>query len=137
MSYKGDLTPDETWALLKSDEKAQLIDVRSDAEWTFVGTPDLSSLGRKTILLSWQIFPGMARNERFEDTLADALDKDAPLAFICRSGARSAAAASAMTARGFSNCFNVSTGFEGDGNADSHRGQTNGWKADGLPWRQS
>lgn len=137
LSYKGDLTPKEAWALLESNEKAQLIDVRTDAEWTFVGTPDLSKLARKTILLAWQNFPGMGRNSGFEDALEEALDKDAPLAFICRSGARSAAAASAMTARGFNACFNVSSGFEGDGDADGHRGKTNGWKADGLPWRQS
>lgn len=137
MSYKGDLTPKEAWALLESDEKAQLIDVRTDAEWTFVGTPDVSPLGRETILLAWLNFPGMARNSEFEDALEQALDKETPLAFICRSGARSAAAAKAMTARGFSACYNVSSGFEGDGNADGHRGKTNGWKVEGLPWRQS
>ena len=63
--------------------------------------------------------------------------EDAPIYCICRSGARSASAASALTEAGFSNCFNVAEGFEGDLDDSRHRGQANGWKARGLPWIQS
>jgi len=142
MGYAGDITPKEALALLKSDPKAQLVDVRSAAEWTFVGVPDLSSLQRKPILVEWQMFPGMGRNAEFDQAVAERLKAEGatastPIAFMCRSGARSKAAAIAMTARGFAKCFNVAGGFEGDVDAERHRGGTNGWKADGLPWVQS
>lgn len=136
MHHAGDISPKEAWDLLQSNGNAQLIDVRSEAEWTFVGVPDLSQLGRSTVLLAWQSFPAMQRVEGFEAALEDAFDKTAPLAFICRSGARSAAAAAAMTALGYTQCFNVANGFEGDVNHAGHRGSINGWKADGLPWQQ-
>jgi rhodanese-related sulfurtransferase len=142
MGYAGDITPTEAFALLKSDPKAQLVDVRSAAEWTFVGVPDLSSLQRKAILVEWQVFPGMGRNGEFDQLVAERLKAagaavSTPIAFLCRSGARSQAAAIAMTANGFTKCFNVAGGFEGDVDAERHRGASNGWKADGLPWVQS
>lgn len=142
MGYAGDITPKEALALLKSDPKAQLVDVRSAAEWTFVGVPDLSSLQRKPILVEWQVFPGMGRNAEFDQAVAERLKAEGvtastPITFLCRSGARSKAAAIAMTAQGFTKCFNVAGGFEGDVDAERHRGGTNGWKADGLPWVQS
>ncbi len=142
MGYAGDISPKEAFALLKSDPKAQLVDVRSAAEWTFVGVPDLGSLQRKPILVEWQVFPGMGRNAEFDQVVAEQLKAadvtaSTPIAFLCRSGARSQAAAIAMTAKGFTKCFNVAGGFEGDVDAERHRGATNGWKAGGLPWVQS
>lgn len=142
MGYAGDITPKEALALLQGDPKAQLVDVRSAAEWTFVGVPDLSSLQRKPIFVEWQVYPGMGRNAEFDQTVAERLKAEGvasstPITFLCRSGARSKAAAIAMTALGFSKCFNVAGGFEGDVDAERHRGGTNGWKADGLPWVQS
>lgn len=142
MGYAGDISPKEALALLQSDPKAQLVDVRSAAEWTFVGVPDLGSLQRKPILVEWQVFPGMGRNGEFDQMVAEHLKAagatvSTPIMFLCRSGARSKAAAIAMTAKGFTKCFNVAGGFEGDVDAERHRGATNGWKADGLPWVQS
>ena len=61
---------------------------------------------------------------------------DAPVLFICRSGARSRSAAEALSAAGHTRCFNVSEGFEGDKDAESHRGKRGGWKAASLPWIQ-
>src|SRR3712207_8881126 len=40
----GDLTPDETFALLQRDPRAVLVDVRTRAEWAYVGTPDLAPI---------------------------------------------------------------------------------------------
>jgi rhodanese-related sulfurtransferase len=142
MGYAGDIAPKEAFELLKSDPKAQLVDVRSAAEWTFVGVPDLTSLQRKPVLVEWQVFPGMGRNAEFDQAVAERLTAagataSTPIAFLCRSGARSQAAAIAMTAKGFTKCFNVAGGFEGDVDAERHRGGTNGWKAEGLPWVQS
>ena len=142
MAYAGDIDVQDAWSLLKGDPKAQLVDVRTAAEWTFVGVPDLSAVARGAILVEWQSFPGMGRNAQFEAAVAEKLraagvGEATPIVFLCRSGARSQAAAAAMTAKGFSKCFNVSGGFEGDLNRERHRGQSNGWKAAGLPWVQN
>jgi rhodanese-related sulfurtransferase len=142
MGYAGDIDPNEAWALLKSDPKAQIVDVRTAAEWAFVGVPDLSALARKAILVEWQVYPDMGKNPAFEQTAAERLSAAgsaaaSPILFLCRSGARSRAAAIAMTAKGFTRCFNVAGGFEGDVDADRHRGNMNGWKASGLPWVQT
>jgi len=137
MSYAGDLKPTEAWKLLTENRGAQLVDVRTRPEWMFVGLPDLTSLGRRPVLQSWQVFPGMEIDANFTAELTDQLaDKEAPLLFICRSGGRSRAAAQAMTAAGYRHCYNVAEGFEGNPDAERHRGKTGGWKAAGLPWVQ-
>src|SRR5260370_22642359 len=80
----------------------------------------------------------MQHNQEFVSAVAGAItDKGAPLLFICRSGARSAAAAKAMTAAGYSTCLNVAEGFEGPLDAQAKRGSAGGWKGAGLPWRQT
>lgn len=138
--YAGDVTPEEAFRVLGADPKATLVDVRTRAEWSFVGLPDLSGMGKEPMLLEWQVFPAMERNPRFADDLASALGpdkKDVPVFFLCRSGARSRAAAIALTAAGFGRCFNIAGGFEGDLDGARHRGGRNGWKATGLPWAQS
>ena len=138
--YAGDLTSDAAWALLNDNPKAQLVDVRTTAEWSFVGLPDLSSVGRDVHCVEWQSFPTMAVNPDFvgqtKAQLAGAA-ADTPVLFLCRSGARSRAAAIAMTRAGFSRAYNIAGGFEGDMDQQRHRGQRNGWKASGLPWKQS
>lgn len=132
--YKGDLSPTEAYSRLKANPNAVLIDVRTQPEWTFVGVPMVDRLVR----LSWQVYPQMDVNARFaEDVKALGLGNDAEIYCICRSGARSASAATALTQAGFTNCWNVAHGFEGDKNTEGHRGQANGWKATGLPWVQS
>jgi rhodanese-related sulfurtransferase len=136
-AYAGDVSPTQAWKLLTDDAAAMLIDVRTPAEWNYVGVPDLSSVGKQPLLLPWVFFPSMERNEQFVAQLENAgLERDAPLLFICRSGARSRAAAIAMTARGFKKCYNVATGFEGDQDEARHRGTVSGWKVEGLPWLQ-
>ena len=138
MSYAGDMSPKEAWELLVKEPGAQLVDVRTQPEWSFVGVPDLASVGRKTVLLSWQVYPQMAVDPDFAIKLKAKLPRDvaAPLLFLCRSGARSRAAAQAMTATGYSRCYNVAGGFEGDKDSASHRGRIGGWKAENLPWVQ-
>jgi rhodanese-related sulfurtransferase len=131
------IPPTQTWEALKSSGAARLVDVRTDAEWNFVGVPDLSSVAKQVVLIPWQVYPAMNRNAAFEDHLRQAgLTPDDHIYFLCRSGVRSLAAAQAAQAAGFPNVYNVADGFEGPPDADGHRGQTAGWKADGLPWRQ-
>ncbi len=136
--YAGDISATEAWEKLKADPRAQLVDVRTMAEWNFVGLPDLSSLGRRVHCVEWQSFPTGAPNSGFVAEASGVLpDKDAPVLLLCRSGARSRAAAIALTRAGFGQAFNIAGGFEGDMDSEGHRGSRNGWKAANLPWRQS
>jgi rhodanese-related sulfurtransferase len=135
--YAGDISATEAWEKLTADPSAQLVDVRTMAEWNFVGLPDLSGLGRRVHCVEWQSFPSGAPNPGFVAEAAGVLsDKAAPVLLLCRSGARSRAAAIALTRAGFGQAFNIAGGFEGDVDGQGHRGHRNGWKADGLPWRQ-
>ena len=135
--YAGDITPREAWDMLANDPKARLVDVRTGAEWSFVGVPDLSDLGMEPLLVEWYDFPNRDLNPGFlEQVREGAADRASPLLFICRSGVRSKAAAVAVTAEGYAQCYNVATGFEGDHDEDAHRGRLGGWKHDGLPWVQ-
>lgn len=140
-SYAGDIDVSEAWRLLNEDTRSILIDVRTQAEWNFVGLPDIETTGRPLLTEEWQVFPGGALNASFAEDVAAKLRSagiadDAPVLCLCRSGQRSASAAAALTAQGFSACFNVAGGFEGGLDANGHRGTTGGWKAAGLPWRQ-
>jgi rhodanese-related sulfurtransferase len=132
---------EETWARLKSDPKSVLIDVRTIAEWAYVGLPDLSAIGKRPVLVEFQGFPDQQLNTAFVERVIEALnpigaDRGSELFFICRSGQRSLKAAQAMAAAGYTRCRNVADGFEGPLDANRHRGQLVGWKAKGLPWSQ-
>ena len=140
--YQADVTPEESWSALSSEPGAALVDVRTAAEWSYVGLPDLTKLGKPLHRVEWQSFPSGEVNPAFAETLDAALKKegasrDAPVFFICRSGARSASAAAAMTGAGYARCYNVAGGFEGARDAEGHRGTVEGWKAANLPWVQS
>jgi rhodanese-related sulfurtransferase len=132
-----DVTPAATWEALAQDPAAALIDVRTDAEWNFVGVPDLAEAGKQVVLIPWQVYPSMQVNGAFAEHLRKAgLNPESKLYFICRSGVRSLAAGQAAQAAGFPLAYNVAGGFEGPVDAEGHRGQVAGWKADGLPWLQ-
>ena len=138
MSYTGDVTVEDVWKVLAQNEKAVLIDVRTQAEWAFVGTCDLSGINKASLLVSWQNFPHMEINAAFADMISgQGISKDSPLYFLCRSGVRSKAAASAMITAGYENCYNILEGFEGAPDGSGHRGTCGGWKASGLPWTQN
>jgi rhodanese-related sulfurtransferase len=136
-----DVAVKDVWERLSSDAGAALVDVRTRAEWTYVGLPDLSSIGRKPFLVEWQNFPEGKIDHSFTTRLAAALTsagigRDAEVFFICRSGGRSRSAALAMAAAGYSRCRNVADGFEGPLDPQRHRGRIGGWKSAGLPWAQ-
>jgi rhodanese-related sulfurtransferase len=129
--------PTQVWEALRSDPNAQLVDVRTEAEWNFVGLPDLSPAGKQAVLIQWQVYPSMQVNAKFADQLSQAgFTPEHHLYFICRSGQRSLAAAQEAQAAGFPHAYNVAEGFEGPPDGAGHRGTTAGWKARDLPWRQ-
>ena len=137
MTQVPDVSPQAAWEALKTDPDAVLVDVRTDAEWNFVGLPDLSELGKKVVLIPWQMYPTMQVNSQFTENLRKAgVTPESRVYYLCRSGARSLAAGQAAQAAGFPQAFNVADGFEGPVGPDGHRGGVAGWKAEGLPWVQ-
>jgi rhodanese-related sulfurtransferase len=129
--------PTKVWEALQGDPQAQLVDVRTEPEWAFVGVPDLAEAGKQAVLIPWQVYPTMAHNAQFVEHLRQAgFTPEHHIYFLCRSGQRSLAAAQAAQAAGFPHAYNIADGFEGGVNHDGHRGRIAGWKAAGLPWRQ-
>ncbi len=140
----GEVLPVETWEMLKQDSGSVLIDVRTHAEWGFVGIPDLGTLQNPFLMVEWAQLPNMSVNPGFVDKVMEQLwgRQPAKMFFLCRSGVRSLSAAQAVAAHlmkigQVAECVNVLGGFEGDKDAAQHRGTVNGWKVAGLPWRQS
>lgn len=146
-----EMTPADAASLLQASPTARMVDVRNRAEWAYVGVPDLSAFDRALWQIELFAFPGNVPNPAFLDDLSAHLEADgagtADLLFICRSGARSMTAARAVAieaaagrlpaAAGLARVINVREGFEGDLDGEGHRGTVNGWKVNGLPWRQS
>ncbi|MGR3514796.1 MAG: rhodanese-like domain-containing protein [Paracoccaceae bacterium] len=140
----GEVDPVQAWDILKTESDSRLIDVRTRAEWQFVGVPDIGETSREPLFIEWSRFPDMSLNHAFAEEVEAAIGQEAPgpLLFLCRSGARSLKAAMAVAGHyarkgGTLTCLNVAEGFEGDLDATGHRGDHNGWKARGLAWRQS
>jgi rhodanese-related sulfurtransferase len=132
----------DAYAVLTDDQKSVLVDVRTKAEWTYVGVPDLSGVGKTPIFLEWQTYPSMQVAADFTPRLVAELDargadRSTPVVFLCRSGARSRAAAIALTDAGWARCYNIAEGFEGGINETRQRGAMGGWRSRGLPWTQS
>ena len=136
-----DVPVEEVWARLQNNANSVLIDVRTRAEWTFVGLPDLKQIGKQILTVEWQTSPDNRIDAAFPERLTKVLDaagakKEVELFFVCRSGVRSRMAAEAMANTGYQRCRNVADGFEGPLDANRHRGRVAGWKAAGLPWVQ-
>ncbi len=131
LPYEGALTPGEAHDVLCCAPGAKLIDVRTRAELDWVGRVP------GAVEIEWMAYPGNKLNEHFVDQLRRAVDRESLLLFICRSGNRSGAAAKAATEAGFSDCYNVLEGFEGDRDANGQRNRVGGWRANGLPWSQT
>ena len=141
-TYAGDISADQAYEMLAKDQGATLIDVRTEPEWRFVGAPDLSAVDKTVVYLHWQVYPSMLTLPNFVETLtaelrARGVTESDPLLFLCRSGARSRAAAIAMTAAGWKSSYNIADGFEGSLDSARHRGAAGGWKARRLPWTQT
>lgn len=136
MTYTGDVSPAQAYEALEQQPAAVLVDVRTTAEWQYVGVPDISPLGRQALGVEWQHYPDGSLNPHFVEELREAIpDAGTPIYFLCRSGVRSVAAAGAASAAGLGPAYNVLDGFEGPVGPDGHRSVA-GWKVQGLPWRQ-
>lgn len=131
LPYEGALTPAEAYEIWQLAPGATLVDVRTRAEFDFVGRIP------GAVEIEWQSYPGYPLNPNFLNDLKQQVDRESLLMFICRSGNRSHRAAAAATEAGFPDCYNVLEGFEGDRDATGQRGKVGGWRLAGLPWHQS
>ncbi|MCX7193234.1 MAG: rhodanese-like domain-containing protein [Proteobacteria bacterium] len=131
LPYEGALYPDEAFEILQSAPGAKLVDVRCRAELDWVGRIP------GAVEIEWLTYPGMKPNANFSAEMAQQVDKESLVLFICRSGHRSSTAAAAATQAGFRDCYNVLEGFEGDKDNNGHRNTKDGWRLAGFPWVQS
>ena len=131
LPYAGALLPAEAYALTQQVPGSKLVDVRTQAEWDYVGhVPE-------TVLVEWNTYPSGQRNQQFLEQLQSKVrPTDAPVMFLCRSGARSHHAAMLATQAGYPNSYNILEGFEGDKDTSGHRNTMGGWRVAGLPWVQ-
>jgi rhodanese-related sulfurtransferase len=131
LPYQGALTPEESFELMRSAPGAKLVDVRTRAEIDWVGRVP------GAVEIEWVTYPGMKQNPNFMAALEQQVDKEALVMFLCRSGQRSHGAATVATQAGYTDCYNVLEGFEGDKTPGNQRNALNGWRVKGLPWEQS
>ncbi len=130
LPYAGALTPKEAHELMQHHANAKLVDVRTRAEWDWVGRV------AGAIEVEIMSYPGNRPNPAFIEELEEKVPKDALVMFLCRSGGRSHNAAGFATQAGYTHCYNVLEGFEGDRDANGQRNKIGGWRAAGLPWLQ-
>ena len=129
LSYAGGVPPLLAWELFSAGE-ASLVDVRTAEERKFVGHVPGS------LHVAWATGTALTRNPRFARELEAKVSKNATIFLLCRSGKRSHLAAEAAAKAGFTRVFNILEGFEGDLDANQHRGGHDGWRHHGLPWVQ-
>ena len=130
LPYEGALTPQEAYDLLRLAPGAKLVDVRTRAEWDWVGRVP------GAVEIEWNQYPGGVRNPNFLAELKRQVDPEAVVMFLCRSGGRSDGAARLATEAGYGGCYNILEGFEGDKDANGQRNTIGGWRKAGLPWLQ-
>ena len=130
LPYAGALTPAEAWTVLQNAPGARIVDVRTRAEWDWVGRIP------GAVEIEWQGYPAGQPNPDFLAQLKRQIDTESLVMFICRSGVRSHNAACLASEAGFSACYNVLEGFEGEIDAQQHRGGGDGWRFHNLPWVQ-
>jgi rhodanese-related sulfurtransferase len=132
LPYSGAVTPQEACSLLQNNNKVKLVDVRTNAERDWVGRVAIPESQHAAV--QWNTYPGGVQNPDFLAQLQQVADKDAVLLFLCRSGVRSRHAAKLATENGYTQCFDILEGFEGDKDAQGHRKTVSGWCKANLPW---
>ena len=132
LPYAGAVTPQEAYALLQSEPRARLIDVRTNAERDWVGRVAVPDATHSAV--QWNVYPGGTPNPEFLQQLVQQAGPDDLLLFLCRSGVRSRHAAKCAAENGYLHAYDILEGFEGDKDADGHRKNVNGWCKAGLPW---
>lgn len=132
----NDLTPQQSYEAVVNDE-AYILDVRTDAEFIWVGHPDVPNV----MNVSWKIERkgSWITNPSFLSDVNDIFgsNKGAHIIVMCRSGVRSIPAAAALESAGFTNVSNMLEGFEGEGKDAYGYRTVDGWKNSSLPGHTS
>ena len=127
------LDPKQSFAFMQENSNAVMIDVRTKMEHTFLGRPVC-----KIAHVAWKEFPDWQVNQQFVEQVSQIIaDKTTPILLLCRSGVRSLEAAKTLEEAGFAYLINILEGFEGNLDANKHRGTIGGWRFHGLPWEQA
>ena len=140
-----DVTPTQAYDMATTDPDVYILDVRTPAEWKWVGHPGMNGAGDgadlsgKVLNVSFKIEKkgSMIINPSFLSDVNEIFE-DAPyieLITMCLSGGRSVAAATLLEGEGY-NVLNMLTGFEGGKDTQGYR-TVSGWKVDGLPYTYS
>lgn len=133
LPYAGAVSPEQAFAILQNDEGAVLIDVRTNAERDWVGRVLINE--KQHLAVQWSLYPGGTPNPDFIEQLSEvAPNKNTTLLFLCRSGVRSRHAAKLATEYGYTACYDILQGFEGDKDQHGHRKTLGGWCSANLPW---
>jgi rhodanese-related sulfurtransferase len=132
LPYAGAVTPQEAYALLMANSHIKIVDVRTDAERDWIGTVHVPEAQHAEV--QWSFYPSGLSNPDFMQQLEKVAGKDEVILFLCRSGVRSRHAAKLATENGYTQCFDVLEGFEGDKDVNGHRKSSGGWCKAGLPW---
>lgn len=129
LPYAGLVTPAEAHALMQADA-ATLVDVRTRFEAEYVGRVP------NTPQVEWKALGAPGPDPQFLEKVQALPGQKERLLFLCRSGVRSHAAAIVAAKAGHTGAYNILEGFEGDLDAEGHRGTKGGWRKAGLPWVQ-
>ena len=133
LAYAGAMTPEQAWALLQADQKTILVDVRTNAERDWVGRVNIPEAQHHAV--QWNLYPAGTPNPDFIAQLSAAVpNKSTVILFLCRSGVRSRHGAKLATEHGYTQCYDILQGFEGDKDAHGHRKTVGGWCSAALPW---
>ena len=141
--YAGEVSAKAAWEALSQSPAATLVDVRSTAEWVYVGVPVLAEIGKAPALIEWDAFPSGELVPDFVGRLRGGARQAAASMPTRRSTSSVVPATAAATRRSLQPlpatrvAYNVALGFEGRLGPDRHRGTAGSWKAEGLPWVQS
>ena len=133
LPYAGALLPEDAYALLQENTEVVLVDVRTNAERDWVGRVAINDIQHHAV--QWSLYPGGTPNPEFMEQLQTAVpNKESVIVFLCRSGVRSRHAAKLATENGYTACFDILQGFEGDKDHHGHRKTVGGWCSANLPW---
>ena len=138
------LTSSDAYKALQADPSIVFIDVRTQAEFSYVGHPDPVDQNipwnflTDTYNAKSGAYNGQSNKNFLKDVEAlmarEGKGKDDPIFLICRSGSRSAAAVNTLTKAGYTKAYNVVDGFEGGTDKGTGHRTVEGWRHDDLPW---
>ncbi len=132
LPYAGAVTPQEAYELLQGNSAIRLVDVRTKAERDWVGQVEIAK--EQHFAVQWNLYPEGTPNPQFLEQLAAIANQQTLLLFLCRSGVRSRHAAKLASEHGYTACYDILEGFEGNKDGQGHRKTVEGWCKAALPW---